>query len=303
MQGIRTASKQQVERNHWLKRLWVLTFALVALSVALLPVSRASDDSPVVSTTTTEGRLAVFDDAWETIEERYYDPGFHGIDWQAKRIAYRPAAARANSVHEFYEVLRQMINSLRDAHTRVYSPEEKFDWWNPRFITTGLTIREVDGLPVVVGIDEQSAAAQKDIHLGDVIVSVDRTPVTELINKRLENSNATEGLTRSRVIATLLEGPAGSPVEVRWQLRNGKTTSTTLQRHWSQRQLGFTKERKGKLAVLRLDAFTQSVALDFSRMLPDTLRGADSIVLDLRGNGGGDAEAMADVASLFLDDG
>jgi hypothetical protein len=38
-------------------------------------------------------------------------------------------------------------------------------------------------------------------------------------------------------------------------------------------------------------------------MLPAVLEGAEGIVLDLRGNGGGDAEAMADVASLFLDDG
>ncbi|HTG85879.1 MAG TPA: S41 family peptidase, partial [Pyrinomonadaceae bacterium] len=51
------------------------------------------------------------------------------------------------------------------------------------------------------------------------------------------------------------------------------------------------------------DAFTQSVALEFSRALPKVLEGAAGIVLDFRSNGGGDAEAMADVASLFLDDG
>src|SRR4030095_15166898 len=210
MQGTRTTN-QQVERKCLRTSLWILTCALLALSALFLPVTRsAADDSPIVSTTTAEGILAVFDDAWETIEERYYDPGFHGIDWQAKRIAYRPAAARANTAHEFYEVLRQMIGSLRDAHTRVYSPEEKFDWWSPRFITTGLTIREVDGVPVVVAIEPQSAAAQQDIHLGDVIVSVDRIPVTDFINQRLKNSNSSEGLTRSRVIATLLEGSAGS---------------------------------------------------------------------------------------------
>jgi carboxyl-terminal processing protease len=33
------------------------------------------------------------------------------------------------------------------------------------------------------------------------------------------------------------------------------------------------------------------------------LEGATGIILDLRGNGGGDAESMADVASLFLDEG
>jgi carboxyl-terminal processing protease len=67
--------------------------------------------------------------------------------------------------------------------------------------------------------------------------------------------------------------------------------------------LGFSNQRKGKIAVLKIDAFTQSVAVDFSKSLPSVLEGAEGIVLDLRGNGGGDAEAMADIASLFLDEG
>src|SRR3982750_3824454 len=67
--------------------LWLSQPAVRSLPV----VSR--DDSTLVSTTTLEGRLAVFDDVWETISERYYDPKFHGVDWQAKRNVFRPAAA------------------------------------------------------------------------------------------------------------------------------------------------------------------------------------------------------------------
>src|SRR5689334_25305539 len=119
----------------------LLVLALVVSQLAITRVARAvRDDSTPVSTATVEGRLAVFDDAWETIQERYYDPKFNGIDWQAQRATFRPAAARAAKPHEFYDVLRQMIASLKDAHTRVYSPDEKFDWWNPRFITVGLTV-------------------------------------------------------------------------------------------------------------------------------------------------------------------
>ena len=131
-----------------------------------------------------EGRLAVFDDVWETIQERYYDPRFHGIDWQAKRTTFRPVAARAGNTQEFYEVLRQMIASLRDAHTRVYSPDEKFDWWSPRFVTVGLTIREVEGAPTVIQVEADSAASQTDIRQGDVIVSVDDVPVADFVAQR-----------------------------------------------------------------------------------------------------------------------
>jgi carboxyl-terminal processing protease len=262
------------------------------------------DDPPVVSTATPEGRLAVFDDVWETIQQRYYDPTLNGIDWQAKRNAFRPAAAKANSTYELYDLLRQMIASLKDAHTRVYSPDEKFDWWNPRYVTVGLTVREVEGVPIVLQVESGSAADKTDIRPGDAIVSIDDVPAADFISHRLKNlGSRMDPPTRSRTIATLFDGQPGTAVKIGWTTREGKSKSAVLQRYWTQRHLGFSTYRKGKIAVLRLDAFTQSVALEFSKALPDALDGANGIVLDLRSNGGGDAEAMADVASLFLDDG
>jgi len=262
------------------------------------------DDSSLVSTATPEGRLIVFDDAWETIQERYYDPAFHGVDWQAKRNAFRAAAGRAANSQEFYELLRQMIASLRDAHTRIYSPDEKFDWWNPRFVTVGLTIREIQSVPTVIHVEPNSAAARTDIRAGDVLVSIDNLPVADYLAQRMRaNGLADDAGTRFRAVGTLFDGVAGTAVKVGWTTRHGKQKSAVLPRYWNQRHLGFNNQRKGKIAVLRIDAFTQSVALDFSKTLPAILEGAEGIVLDLRGNGGGDAEAMADIASLFLDEG
>jgi C-terminal processing protease CtpA/Prc len=284
----------------------VLYFVLCTLLVSQLAtaslVRAVRDDSSPVSTTTVEGRLAVFDDAWETIQERYYDSKFHGIDWQAQRATFRPAAARAGKPHEFYDVLRQMIGSLKDAHTRVYSPDEKFDWWNPRFITVGLTVREVEGVPTVIQVEAGSAAARTEVKAGDVIVSIDDQPVAEAIKQRLRYSGLSdESNARYRAVGALFEGPAGTDVKVTWSNRKGKQKSAVLQRYWNQRELGFNNQRKGNIAVLRIDAFTQTVAADFTKMLPAVLEGAEGIVLDLRSNGGGDAEAMADVASLFID--
>jgi len=267
-------------------------------------VSSARDDSSLVSTSTLEGRLAVFDEVWETIQQRYYDPALNGIDWQAKRNAFRPVAAKAGSAYELYDVLRQMIGSLKDAHTRVYSPDEKFDWWNPRYVTVGLTVREIEGSAVVIQVEPGSAADRNEIRSGDEIVSIDGVPVREFISHRLQNfGSRLDAATRSRTIAMAFDGQAGTHVKVGWTTRDGKSKSAVLQRYWTQRQLGFSNQRKGKIAILRIDAFTQSVALDFSKALPNALEGAEGVVLDLRSNGGGDAEAMADVASLFLDDG
>lgn len=294
-------------RNSFNAPLLLLAIFCLLLSQLALPVSSHAardDDAALVSTATPEGRLAVFDDIWETIQDRYYDPRFNGVDWQQQRASFRPAAAKAGNSHEFYELMRQMIGSLKDAHTRVYSPDEKFDWWNPRFVTVGLSVREIEGVPVVVHVDPSSAAARVEVRAGDAIASIDNLPAAEFIEQRLESLGASaDEHARYRAVATLFDGPPGSSVKVGWTTREGKSKAAVLRRYWSQRQLGFTTQKKGKIAILRLDAFTQTLALDFSRALASAVDGAEGVVLDLRGNGGGDAEAMADVASLFLDDG
>ncbi|PWT91441.1 MAG: hypothetical protein C5B55_08145 [Blastocatellia bacterium] len=265
-----------------------------------LQVSQA-DDSPSVSTSSREGRLIVFDDVWETIQERYYDPSFHGVDWQAKRSTFRPLAADAVSEQEFYEVLRQMIVSLRDPHTRVYSPEEKFDWWNPKFVTVGATIREVEGQPTVVYVTPNSAAARAQLRAGDVITAVNKIPAQQLINQRLKALNlALDEPDRLRATATLLEGSDGSSVSLTWVSEKGETKTATLRRSWTEKRLGFQITRSGNLAIIKVEVFTAETSRELVRALPKALHNASGIVLDLRANGGGDAQAMAEVASAFF---
>jgi carboxyl-terminal processing protease len=266
--------------------------------------TKSADDGSSISTKTAEGRLAVFDDLWETIQDRYYDQNFHGVDWDAMRNTFRPAAAKANDTREFYEVVRKMIGSLRDAHTRVYSPDEKFDWWSPRFITLGFTIREVEGSPTVIQVERDSQAARAGVRPGDVLTKIDNTPAAEFIAYRLQTFDPpSDGSARFRAFANVLGGPAGSSVKVEWKNKDNKTKSAEFTRFWNQRQLGFSSQRQNNIAIVRIDAFTQAVALDLIKALPKIVSDAEGVILDLRANGGGDAEAMADVASLFLEDG
>lgn len=37
-------------------------------------------------------RVEVFEKVWKTIEEKYYDPSFNGVDWSTVRERYRPRA-------------------------------------------------------------------------------------------------------------------------------------------------------------------------------------------------------------------
>jgi carboxyl-terminal processing protease len=280
---------------------------LCLLSVFLLLPSTfyplPSHADSLVSTETREGRLAVFDDVWETIRDRYYDPSFNGLDWEAERERFRPLAAEAKTSAEFYAILRRMVAGLRDAHTRVYAPEEKFDWQHPRVITTGISLREVAGLPAVVAVERGSDAERAGVRVGDIITGVDEVPALELFAKRLRDAPiaSTPQSARVRAMAQLLSGPADTTVKVSWRGSDNQERTSLMRRTWRDRTAKlFIEKTRGDIFVVRFDAFTRAVAVELLRALPNRLRGARGLVLDLRGNGGGDSEAMTDVASAFL---
>jgi carboxyl-terminal processing protease len=281
---------------------------LAALSFSPFPFapvllsSHARAESTLVSTSTPEGRLAVFDDAWARINERYYDQTFHGLDWDAQRTTFRALAAKADSGEQLYAILRRMIASLNDAHTRIFAPEEKFDWWRPRFVSVGFTIAEVAGLPTVARVDPESAAHRAGIRAGDVVETVNGEAAVSLVKSRLANlPDATSASERYRVFAKLLDGPSESFVEITWKGKDGKHKSARFERYRQQRELGMRIRReRGEYAVVEIEAFTKPIATTFSRSLKQKLGGVRGLILDLRTNGGGDAEAMSEIATSFL---
>jgi carboxyl-terminal processing protease len=279
--------------------LLIFTFAFLILHFAFI----AFADSDVVSTATHDGRLAVFDDTWETVRDRYYDPTFNGLDWQAERAKFRPLAAEAESTAELYSVLRRMLGSLRDPHTRVYAPDEKFDWRNPRYISIGISVREVSGVPVVVSVERRSEAERAGLRAGDVITSIDNEPALDVFTRRLKAQAASPILaaTRLQVMAKLFEGAPDSIVIISWMNVDGEQWTTRLRREWRGRNTGLRVRRlHNGIGIVEFDFFTQSIAVDFMRALNGKLRGVRGLIVDLRHNGGGEAEAMAEVASAFL---
>ncbi|MBC8030324.1 MAG: PDZ domain-containing protein [Pyrinomonadaceae bacterium] len=278
-----------------------------------LPLSSAApaDSAPaLVSTETREGRLVVFDDVWATINERYYDSRFHGLDWDLQKLSFRGLAAEAGSSRELYLVLRRMIASLGDSHTRIYPPEEKFDWWRPRFVSVGLSIKEVEGLAVVGHVQRGAAPERAGLRAGDIIESVNGKPALTLVHSKLtapvisKTAPAMSSPTsRFRAFASLLDGPAGSSVEIRWQGKNGKERIALFRRDWQQRELELRVRREGKYAVIEIDAFTKPIAVSFARALKEKLADVRGVIIDLRNNGGGDTEAMTDIASSVVSTG
>ncbi|HYE64926.1 MAG TPA: S41 family peptidase [Pyrinomonadaceae bacterium] len=286
--------------RHLHKQFWLYIFLL---PLAFHPFTLARADSSVISTATREGRLAVFDDVWETIRDRYYDPAFHGVDWQALRAEFRTLAADAQSTAQFYTVLRRMIGLLGDAHTRVYAPEERFDWQRPRFISIGISVREVAGAPTVVALERGSEAERAGLRPGDVLLSVDGEPAHAVFTRSLKERSGSQvsAAARLQAMAALFDGPHNSMVRVAWISVDGKQKEVSLRREWREREPVLRVQRvSGGYDVVEFNLFTQAVATGLVRALGGKLRGSRGLILDLRSNGGGEAEAMTEVASAFL---
>ncbi len=268
---------------------WLLLF------VSLLPIKAATS-------LTKEQSLAVFDDVWNTVLERYYDPKLRGVDWLEQRATLRARAATAKNSDELYGILRFLIGELHDSHTRVYTPEEKFDWRSPKIVSVGLSIREVEDLPTVVSVEKNSYAEKIGFRVGDVITTVDGVPVASLISQKVsqQRGSSTAAAGRLRAVATIFEGKVGTLVEVGWQNAEGKERKINLRRDWREVKPSLRANRVEGFLVVAFDVFLPETLREFVETVRDNSRGLKGIILDLRGNRGGSAETMNDFTSLFL---
>jgi carboxyl-terminal processing protease len=239
---------------------------------------------------------------WTTVEARYYDPTLHGVDWRAWGERLRSAAAAAQTQDELYVVLRRLVAPLNDPHTRVFAPGEYADWQHPRYLSVGLSLRELAGALVVTRVEHDTAAARGGVRAGDALLSVDGEAVGVLRARQLAETasdHATQAV-RQQSLAHLFDGPTLAPVNAVFADASGHTKTVALRRTWQERAPAFDIERRGAYAVVHFNTFTPDIALAFLRALRTTRRNARGLVIDLRDNGGGDAEAMTDIASAFL---
>lgn len=250
-----------------------------------------------------EARVRVFDDVWELVRARYYDPALNGVDWPGLGESLRPLAARARDEAEFYTVLRRLLGSLRDPHTRVFPPGESADWRVQRFVTVGLSVREVGGEVLVTGVVRESEAARAGVRPGDAVVSVDGEPAGALVARRLgESAGARSPSARLLAVSRLLDGPRDTPVTVSFRREpGGRERAVRLSREVFARVPELEVRRAGGgVAVARFNIFTEEIAARFVRALRGEARGARALVVDLRDNGGGETESMTDIASALL---
>jgi len=94
-----------------------------AVSPSALRAQRQDASAPVASSAASAS-VSAFEEVWQTVRDRFYDPHLRGLDWAAIRERYLPEAARATSENVLAEIINRMLSELHASHTHYYTTDE-----------------------------------------------------------------------------------------------------------------------------------------------------------------------------------
>jgi carboxyl-terminal processing protease len=260
--------------------------------------SRSSSDA-----LSARDRVEVFEEVWKTVNEKYYDPSFNGVNWRAVRESYRPRIDQVASDDDFFRLLKQMVGELKDAHTRFATPEERRAREREQAVSAGLTIFEVEGKPVVISVEPESDAARAGIEAGMTVVTIDGKPVADRLAeaRALVAGSSSDRAVRLRIYRMIIDGDPGTILKISLDRGDGSTLEASLTRRVVRDVASVTSTRLASgIGYIKLTLWKSPVRKQFKRALKQ-MSDAPGLIIDLRGNPGGEAEEVVKIASYFFD--
>ena len=188
--------------------------------------------------------------------------------------------------------INAMLRSL-DPYTEYYAQDETKNlrmMLTGKYAGIGALIRKHQKLNRVV-IDEPYAgmpAAEAGLKKGDVILSIDDEMMTEkdvsYVSDHLRGEPGTSFLLK------VMRPTTGKMMSFKITRRNIKLP-----------EMPYYGIREGNIGYINLNQFTEDCSKEMRRALIDLKKkGATSLILDLRGNGGGSEQEAVDILNLWL---
>jgi carboxyl-terminal processing protease len=248
-------------------------------------------------------REAAFEFVWRTVDERYYDPKTNGVDWQAVGARWRAPVLEATDDDAFWDRLDRMAGELRDVHTRVVSPKRArlLERWQA--VGLGFAFRPLGPALVVTSVNRASDAWKAGVRPGMTLAEVNGEPAqTTFARLRAEaRAGSTENQRNTLAASRLLGGEPQSTATLVFAGADGTRLQATLARQVFRNPPLVTHRRLPEgPGYIRLSAWHPSQTGAMTQALA-ALKDAPSLVIDLRGNGGGSGGMVEQVARQFFE--
>ncbi|MBB5202748.1 carboxyl-terminal processing protease [Inhella inkyongensis] len=234
-------------------------------------------------------REALLQRVWQLIDERHVDPAPPG--WGDAPLRHRAAVLGASEAdpEALWQALDGLAGERRDAHTRVEGPREVQRKTEDRGPSLGLGLAQLEGQWVIDRVLPDSPAFDAGLRPGDVLLQWQGRSPEDLWAEHLRDARQSS-TAQARELSALrrwLDGPLGSTVALRWQNASGAVQEQSLSRRERPTPARWRLELRpsgvGVLQWNRFDVGIEAALVKALRELPP-LKG---LVLDLRGNGGG----------------
>lgn len=229
-----------------------------------------------------EEQEQVFEEGWRALNAGFYDPNYHGYDWQKLHDDFKPICLRASTAQDFRDMFNAMLGQLNSSHMGLYggNPEET---QKEKSGLLGAELKPVsNGVEVTRIIKESPADKEKSkLYVGDVITHIDGHKVEQ-------GENIYQWLIHKSQHQVLLAviGKDGQTREV--VIRPASSLSDEKYKDWvAQKRELVAKYSNGKLGYLHIEGMNWPSFERFERELTASGYGKEGILIDVRYNGGG----------------
>lgn len=239
----------------------------------------------------------------EDVQKHYYDPSFHGMNWEAIVEATKQKIETSDSLNMALAHIAQALVSLNDSHTFFVPPPR------PYVFDYGFRYQMVGERCFVTRVRPGSDAESKGLKPGDELLAVDGFPLNRQdlweIQYRFNLLRPEGGL---RLTLRDLRGQEGRlDVSAKYRATQ-RVVDLTGEGIWNFIREGESEERRDEarvvkvgddLCIIKIPAFFFDEGTVRTMVKDARKRGA--LILDLRGNPGGDVEALKYLVSGMFD--
>jgi tricorn protease len=232
-------------------------------------------------------RLAAFTQFWRSYRRGFYDPNFHGRDWEAIRKRYEPLVEAVETGDEFATLLGMMVGELEASHSEV-TPAKDGER-GPTSPHLGFTIDYAHGGPGLKVKDVPKGAPgsfeKTLLKPGEFILQINDLEVTateklyEWINNKQDREF--EFLVNSHPI------PEGAR-KVSYKVLTQKQWDDLIYDNRVERLREYVEKGSGdKIGYLHIPAMSGSDQARFEREAYEYILGKEAMIIDVRFNRGG----------------
>ncbi len=236
-------------------------------------------------------KMVVFQEAWTTLDHRFWNGNFNGADWPAIYQQWTPYIAGARTGPELRRDINLMIGELNSSHSgisKVSPPAVRAGRLGLRFERAPyeekgtLVIREIVPLGPAALATFEGAAAGNEIKVGDHLVAVNGTRIGPGVNL----DELLEDKAGKRTVVSIEAG--GKQFDAVMRPVTLQVETGLLYRSWVESRRAYVEKLSGgKLGYVHIAAMGDPDLAQLYLDLDAQNESKQGVVVDVRNNNGG----------------